>query len=91
MAVVKKTAAVLTVEQLEQRFRKLLVSGYLIREHSEINMAPKERWEALPFVPRIPDSSQQLELLLLTVTKPRRARGEDVTTYLCCLASSTAN
>jgi putative transposase len=70
--------AVLTLEQLEQRFRKWLVSEYLIREHSEINMAPKERWEAFPFVPRMPDSSEQLDLLLLTVTKTRRVRRDGI-------------
>lgn len=70
--------AVLTLEQLEQRFKKWLVNEYLTRKHSEINMAPKDRWQDFPFVPRMPDSSEQLDLLLLTVAKTRRVRRDGI-------------
>jgi putative transposase len=70
--------AVLTLEQLEQRFKAWLLSEYLVREHSETNMAPKERWEIFPFVPRMPDSIEQLDLLLLTVAKSRRVQRDGI-------------
>lgn len=70
--------AVLTLEQLEKRFREWLISDYMVREHSEIKMTPKERWEAFPFVPRMPESEDQLDLLLLTVAKTRRVRRDGI-------------
>jgi putative transposase len=70
--------AVLTLEQLEQRFRKWLVSDYHSRVHSEINATPKSRWEDFPFIPRMPDSPEQLDLLLLTVSKTRRVRRDGI-------------
>jgi len=69
---------VLTLEQLEQRFKNWLVSDYPVRTHSEINMGPKARWEDFPFVPRMPDNSEQLDLLLLTVAKTRRVRRDGI-------------
>lgn len=70
--------AVLTLEQLEQMFKTWLLTEYLPREHSETNMTPKERWESFPFVPRMPDSIEQLDLLLLTVAKTRRVRRDGI-------------
>jgi putative transposase len=70
--------AVLTLEQLEQRFKAWMLTEYMTRKHSETNMAPKERWESFPFVPRMPDSIEQLDLLLLTVAKTRRVRRDGI-------------
>lgn len=69
---------VLTLEQLEQRFNRWLVSDYLVRVHSETNATPKGRWEEFPFVPRMPDSPEQLDLLLLTLSKTRRVRRDGI-------------
>jgi putative transposase len=38
-------------------------------EHSETKMAPAQRWEKGAFLPRMPESLEQLDLLLLTVAK----------------------
>jgi putative transposase len=70
--------AVLTLDQLEQQFKRWLLNDYLVRVHSETNMAPKDRWEDFPFVPRMPDTSEQLDLLLLTVAKTRRVRRDGI-------------
>lgn len=70
--------AVLTLEQFEQRFKTWLLSEYLVDKHSETNMSPKERWESFPFVPRMPDSLDQLDLLLMTLTKARRVRRDGI-------------
>lgn len=70
--------AVLTVEQLEERFKNWLTTKYLVDEHSEIKMSPKVRWESFPFVPRIPDSIEQLDLLLLTVVQTRRVHRDGI-------------
>jgi putative transposase len=71
-------AAVLTLEQLAERFKNWLLNEYMIRKHSETGVPPKERWQTFPFVPRLPDSLEQLDLLLLTVTRTRRVRRDGI-------------
>jgi putative transposase len=69
---------VLTLPVFEARFRTFLIETYHQRIHSEINMAPQARWEAGGFLPRLPDSLEQLDLLLLTVAKTRRVQQEGI-------------
>lgn len=73
-----KVQAVLTIEQLEQRFKTWLLTEYLVRKHSETNMSPKDRWESFPFLPRMPDSIEQLDLLLMTIAKERLVRRDGI-------------
>src|SRR5438128_7074886 len=63
---------VLSLPELDVRLRTFLVETYQQRVHSEPGVAPALRWEAGGFLPRLPDSADQLDLLLLTVAKPRR-------------------
>ncbi len=69
---------VLTLEDLDVRFRKWLVEDYLQRKHSETGVEPKQRWESSSFIPRMPDSQEQLDILLLTVTKPRTVHRDGI-------------
>ncbi len=69
---------VLTLEELDQKFRSWLIDQYLQREHSETGMTPSSRWESFPFLPRMPDSLEQLDVLLLTVAKPRRVQRDGI-------------
>jgi len=64
----------LTIENFEQAFYRWLVDVYMKREHSETRMSPRFRWEESNFIPRMPDSFEQLDLLLLTVKKARLIR-----------------
>ena len=68
----------LTLPVFEQRFRTWLVEDYHHRVHSEIQCQPAERWEAGGFVPRMPESAEQLDLLLLTVAKTRRVHQDGI-------------
>jgi len=70
--------AVLTIEQLEERFKNWLITQYLDGVHSETKVTPKDRWESFPFVPRMPDSIEQLDLLLLTVVQTRRVHRDGI-------------
>lgn len=69
---------VLTLGQLEERFKSWLLTEYLVRRHSETDETPKDRWESFAFIPRMPDSIEQLDLLLLTVAKPRRVQRDGI-------------
>jgi putative transposase len=39
---------------------------------------PQQRWEAGAFIPRMPDSRERLDLLLLTVTKSRKVHPDGI-------------
>src|SRR4029453_10533551 len=45
---------------------------------SETGVAPEARWTAVGFLPRLPDSSEHLDLLLLTVARPRRVHQDGI-------------
>jgi putative transposase len=70
--------ATLTLPDFEQRFRTWLLEDYHHRVHSETACQPKERWEKGGFVPRMPTSLEQLDLLLLTVAKTRRVQQDGI-------------
>jgi putative transposase len=64
----------LTLNELDSRFRAFVFDTYHERPHSETNVPPRQRWEAGGFLPQMPESLEQLDLLLLTVAKPRKVR-----------------
>ena len=74
----QEAEATLTLPDFEQRFRKWLLQDYHHRVHSETECLPKDRWEAGGFVPRMPVSLEQLDLLLLTVAKTRRVQQDGI-------------
>ncbi len=69
---------VLTLPELDARLHDFLVETYQRREHSETNEPPQARWESGAFLPRLPESLDQLDLLLLTVAKPRRVHQDGI-------------
>jgi putative transposase len=70
--------AKLTLPDFEQRFRTWLLEEYHHRIHSETKWVPQQRWEAGGFLPRMPESLEQLDLLLLTVAKTRRVQQDGI-------------
>ncbi len=70
--------AVLTLPELDGRLRAYLVETYHREPHSETGVPPQTRWEAQGFLPRLPDALEQLDLLLLTVAKPRRVHQDGI-------------
>ncbi len=65
------TAPTLTLSELDERLRRFLVNDYNDRPHREIGQTPRQRWNQHSFMPRLPDSLEDLDLLLATVAKPR--------------------
>ena len=70
--------AKLTLPAFEEKFRTWLLSDYHHRVHSETKCIPNARWEAGGFLPRMPESQEQLDLLLLTVAKTRRVQQDGI-------------
>lgn len=68
----------LTLGELDQRLRTFLLDTYHGRVHSETHQTPRQRWEQASFLPRLPDSLERLDLLLLTVPRARKIRPDGI-------------
>lgn len=65
------TPPALSLADLDHLIGRFLVEDYNHRAHSETKAVPTARWAAGGWLPRMPDSLEQLDLLLLTVARPR--------------------
>jgi putative transposase len=70
--------AVLTLEEFTPLFERFVIDEDHQRIHSSIGVAPIERWVNNGFLPRLPDSLEQLDILLLTVAKTRKVRRDGI-------------
>ena len=61
----------LSLAELDAALGHWISVSYHARPHSETKIAPLERWAAGGWLPRLPESLEQLDLLLLAVAKPR--------------------
>ncbi|WP_240157812.1 Mu transposase C-terminal domain-containing protein [Pseudonocardia broussonetiae] len=68
----------LNLPELDEAIGRFITNVYHQRPHSETRQAPHQRWVAGGFLPRMPESLQQLDLLLLTVAKPRKIHPDGV-------------
>ena len=67
----------LTLAELDAAIGTFIREIYNLTPHCETEMAPQQRWEAGAFIPRMPDSLEQLDLLL-TVAKPRKIHPDGI-------------
>ena len=70
--------AVFTVSAFEAELQRFILDQYHQEPHSETGEAPQARWEGGGFLPRLPESLEQLDLLLLTVAKSRKVRPDGI-------------
>jgi putative transposase len=68
----------LTLEEFEARLRPFLLDIYHRRACAETKTPPVERWERNGFLPRMPESLEQLDLLLIQVAKARQVRVDGI-------------
>jgi putative transposase len=68
----------LTLAELDQAIGTFIREIYNLTPHGETGLAPQQRWEAGAFIPRMPDSLEQLDLLLLTVAKRRKIHPDGI-------------
>lgn len=73
----KKAVPKLTLAELNTLIGSFILE-YNQRPHSSTGQAPKLRWEAQGFLPRMPESLEQLDLLLMTVSKKRRIQRDGI-------------
>jgi putative transposase len=70
--------AKLSLAELAGECERYLVDEYHGEPHSTTGFRPRERWESGGFLPRMPDSLEQLDLLLLTVARTRRVHRDGI-------------
>jgi putative transposase len=70
--------AILTVAAFEAKLQRFILEQYHQRPHRETGEAPQARWEGRGFLPRLPESLEQLDLLLLTVATSRKVRPDGI-------------
>lgn len=70
--------AKLSLAELDAAIGKFIVAEYNQRPHSETGQPPQARWDATGFLPLLPDSVEQLDLLLLTIAKPRKVHPDGI-------------
>jgi putative transposase len=70
--------AKLRLGDLARELQQFLVKEYHLTPHSTTKEAPQARWEGRGFLPRMPDSLEQLDLLLLTVAKERSVHQDGI-------------
>jgi putative transposase len=67
-----------TLSAFDGHLQEFILHQYHQRPHSEIGVPPHARWMAGGFLPRLPESLEQLDLLLLTVAKSRKVRQDGI-------------
>ena len=68
----------LTLGDLAAELEPFLVDQYHHERHVTTGCTPHERWASGGFLPRMPESLEQLDLLLLTVPKTRRVHRDGI-------------
>ena len=68
----------LTLADFDTHFKDFLLTEYHQRVQKDLDSSPQDRWEADSFLPQMPESFEQLDLLLLTVATTRRVRRDGI-------------
>lgn len=66
------------IDELDLLIKEFLIENYNFRVHSETKVPPQELWEKDSFIPRLPDSLEQLDLLLLNEAKSRKVHPDGI-------------
>jgi putative transposase len=72
------SAPTMSLAQLDAALMAFIVGTYNQRSHSQIDEAPHTAWLGKGWLPRMPDSLDDLDLLLMTVAKPRTVQRDGV-------------
>ena len=72
------SAPALSLAELDTALMAFIVGTYNQRPHSQIDDAPHAAWLGKGWLPRMPDSLDDLDLLLITVAKPRMVQRDGI-------------
>jgi putative transposase len=63
---------------LDERFRAFPIEVYQRTPVAQVELAPSSKWEEGGFLPRVPESLEQLDLLLMEEVRPRRIHRDGI-------------
>ncbi len=72
------TPPALTLSELDAAVGRYIVDTYHRRVHPETGQTPLARWSLGNWLPRMPESLEALDLLLLTVATPRKVQRDGI-------------
>ncbi|SFJ69868.1 putative transposase [Halobacillus dabanensis] len=72
------TKSHLTLQELDGKLSDFIVSIYHNRSHGTTKAAPIDRWRQSGFLPQMPESLEDLDLLLLNVAKARKVHPDGI-------------
>ena len=72
------SAPTLSLARLDREIGAFIAGSYHARIHGEIGETPLDAWRGEGFLPRLPDSLEDLDLLLILHAEPRRVRRDGV-------------
>jgi putative transposase len=64
--------------ELDNLLKNFLIHKYNLSVHTETNKIPQERWKSGNFIPRLPESLEELDLLLLTESRARKVHQDGI-------------
>lgn len=73
-----KTKPKLSLGELDLAISAFIVNNYNMRVHRSIGVSPLEAWKANGWIPRLPDTLEALDTLLVMVAKPRVVRRDGI-------------
>lgn len=68
----------LTIQELEKQIEHFLIYDYNHRIHSSTQKTPVNYWNESGFLPQMPESLEDLDLLLLHVSKSRKVHSDGI-------------
>ncbi len=72
-------ASPLPIEQVDKLFRTWLINEYMVSPQIDLgDQAPLERWKADIKIPRMPNSAEELDLMLLHVGRQRKVQRDGI-------------
>lgn len=86
---VASAEATLTLTEFTSLFEKFILEEYHQKIHSITGEQPVKRWLNKGFLPRLAQSLEQLDLLLLTVVRPRKVHRDGIRFQTLCYIDTT--
>lgn len=74
----RKSEALLTIQELEQKLEEFLIYDYNHRIHTSTQETPVNQWNRSGFLPQMPASLEELDLLLLHISKGRKVHSDGI-------------
>ncbi len=68
----------LTLTQFEEQLRRFLIEVYQRTPAADADLSPSAKWEEGGFLPRMPESIEQLDMLRIEEVRPRRVRRDGI-------------